>query len=303
MPEPKPIKTAHHHWWPQCVSGRWRNEEGKIHQLFCDGKVVPHSNTNSFGGIKNGHTIKLADKPTPWDHSFEDIFGTADGAFPALLAALEALPATRVENPNGFMDRFLKQEMSDAQVAILMECMLSLIVRGPRFRNSIRLLVQTIQARAGAEPPKVDELLINMNLRHALNLFKSNLGTRGKFLILKSPQQEFIFGDGFFHNFTSCSSAPHNPRVLVPLLPGLCVFYTKPSRYFTEPRVATMELTPDEADVVNNTVMTYSQNYIFYRSQQPALSADFEAGRFLEYQYNIHPGLEQLEAAFTQHHF
>lgn len=85
------MKRANHHWWPQCVSKRWFNNENKIYQLFFDERYIPpHTITKNFGAIGNAHTIKFSlEKPTDWDETFEGIFN--DGLFPNILNWLEGL--------------------------------------------------------------------------------------------------------------------------------------------------------------------------------------------------------------------
>ncbi|HEX5462474.1 MAG TPA: hypothetical protein VFX20_21080 [Steroidobacteraceae bacterium] len=42
--------------------------------------------------------------------------------------------------------------------------------------------------------------------------------------MLYSDDREFIFGDGFFHNFTAMAQS-HAPKMLAPLTPGIAVLY------------------------------------------------------------------------------
>lgn len=284
----KPIKTERHHWWPQGISKRWLNEEGVIHQMFWDGRVIQQKNTKKFGAIGNAHAIKFADKPTAFDQSFEGIFQSADDSFPDILDWLESLQGAQVASGLNFQQE--KQENLD----ILLECLLSLVVRSPRFRNSIE---RTIGFFNGNED--VNEILINLNQRDVLDKFKRATLGRGKFAILFSSEHEFIFGDGFYHTFTSSVCAPIEPKIIVPVLPNVCIFYSCPMSYRTYPRLVTMELKKDEIEFINQTTMVYSGDFIFYRSEKPNITEYFSCREFLEYEWNKHPAIDAFSRIFT----
>jgi len=271
----KPMKSASHHWWPQCISKRWVNDENVVHQLFWDGRDIAHKNTKNFGAIGNAHLIKFSDKPTDWDESFEKIFDLADRTFPNVLDWIESLQGNF--NP-------LKEEQENLD--ILLECLLSLVVRSPSFRNSISNIGRIT----------TDEICMKLNQRDTLVKFKTALSGHGKFAVLFSSEHEFIFGDGFYHNFTSSIAAPIEPRIIVPILPNICIFYSRPMSYRTNPRLITKELTKNDIDFINQTTITYSRDYIFYRQQRPDISENFSCKKFLEY----HPNGDPVIDAFLQ---
>ena len=130
----KQFKSALHHWWPQCLSKRWLNDKGVIYHLFWDDRCIPQTNPKNFGAIKDAHLIKHAIYPTDWDESFEEIFGSADGAFPKSLDWLIDLQKTKPS----------LQDEERENLDILLECLLSLVVRSPRFRNQIKVNVEKI---------------------------------------------------------------------------------------------------------------------------------------------------------------
>jgi hypothetical protein len=262
----KPIKTERHHWWPQGVSKRWLDEDGVIHQLFWDGRDIPQTNTKNFGVIGNAHSIKFAVKPTVWDQCFEGIFQSADKAFPSILDWLNSL-----EKGKTYFNLRSQQENKE-NLDILLECILSLVVRSPRFRHSLKSNISLYNKN-------VREHLINLNQRDVLNRLKANTLGRGKFAILFSSDHEFIFGDGFYHNFTSID-APSEPKIIIPLLPNVCIFYSRPISYNPYPRLVTTELSKDEIDFINRTTMVYSRDFIFYRSQKPDVTSISVVGSF-----------------------
>ena len=256
------MKSASHHWWPQCVSKRWVNDEKVVHQLFCDERDISHKNTKNFGAIGNAHLIKFADKLTDWDQSFENFFDLADRTFPDILNWLESLKVN-----------FNPLKVDQVKLNILLECLLSLVVRSPRFRNSI--------SNIGKIP--TNEICIKLNQRDTLAKFRADLSGRGKFAVLFSLEHEFIFGDGFYHNFTSSIATPIEPRIIVPILPNICICYSRPISYITNPRLIIKEITKDDVNFINKTTITYSRDYIFYRQQRPDISENFSCKKFLEY--------------------
>lgn len=299
----KHIKAELHHWWPQCVAKRWSDENGKINQLFYDGRLVPHKKPRNIGGIRNGHLIKLNKEASVWDQSFENIYSNADNSFPDILTFLSSLKTKHIDAPKTLESRFLPQEISDTNFTILLECLLSLVVRSPRFRNSIKITTEDYRHRFGMKNPKADKTLINLNLRDTLKVFKDYLGSRGKIAVLFSKKEDFIFGDGFYHNFTSSSSSPNQPTMMIPLLPNLCILYSCPMSYFSDPKLVTINLNHEEVKLINSTTMVYSKDNVFYRSHPPQITEEFSCNKFLEFEYNKHPAIELLINSYTQNRF
>jgi hypothetical protein len=295
-------QSKNHHWWPQCVSKEWFNRNGILYHLRSDGTIIEQTNTKSFGAINHGHTFKLGNnQSTPWDQNFENFFDNADNIFPSILNWLKELNYQATDNSsnifngsNEFKTRFTSQPITQQQFDNLMECILSLVVRSPRFRNTIKSNVEHCRSDLGFSDPNPGNAIVNLNLRDALGKFVDGINGRGKLAVLFSPKTDFIFGDGFYHTYTDSSNAPHNPKILIPLLPNICVFFTKPLIYSTEPRMVTIGINADETKFINELTMIYSGREIFYRSQKPELITEFLSGQFLEFEYNAHPAIKHL---------
>ena len=300
----KDLKSAQHHWWPRTLSRHWADEKGRVHRLAPDGVVI-QSRPASFGAVKNAHHIKLGDSesPSPFDETFEPKFGAADNAVRGLISWVESLAEKPLSTSLSLEKRIAPAVATDGQFSSCIECIISLVVRSPRFRASIRRTTEHYRQRFGMKDYEADDSLIGLNQRDCQELFVRGLAGRGKIAILISNGPEFIFGDGFFHNFTSSSDTPHRPRIIVPLTPAISVFYAKPLSYSSEPRVTTVSLVNDEVKFLNDTVQIYSQNELFYRVEKPELLEEFKGGQFLEYEYNSHPALDMLEHVVTQTRF
>ncbi len=263
-----------------------------MNQLFWDGRIVPHINSRNFGAIKDGHTIRLGkgEELTPWDTSFESLFDKVDSDLPKVVKWVEQFKTEAIESHLPFAQRLKAITASDTEIDALLESMLSLVVRSPRYRNGIGLFIGAIHGR---QHTRKDQTLINLNLHHAYERLQKTSG-RGKMLLLKSTEKEFIFGDGFFNNYISTSQTPSNAKIILPLTPCTAVMFVRPRQYLTEPRLGILNLDESEVDFINYFTQVYSCDFVFYRSQKPQLTNDFTCHRFLDFECHQHPWIEEL---------
>lgn len=277
----KKMKSERHHWWPECLSQHWRDDAGGVHWLLPNGEVRRARPAN-FGVIGNGHFIKLGDNPgdsTPWDQNFENEFQQADNNFPRVIAWLEGLNyELRCNLP--LRDRFLPQPATDEIFGSLVESLTSLAIRSPMTRSAAVSLAERLR---GPLPEWERNSLIAANMRDMHRRAVRSFGSRGKATAIISPDREFIFGDGFYHNLATPGMAPASPRILAPLTPRLAILYAIPTQYTTEPRLSTLVISKREADALNEVVQVYACDALFYRSERPELSDDYKAGRHRRY--------------------
>jgi hypothetical protein len=291
----KPLKSAFHHWWPQSLSKAWVDADGCVTRIESDGSKLRRPPAK-FTGITNAHHIKPGES-SPWNSSFEPIFDGADGAFPKLTPWLQGLEVKHTRRGTSFADRLLAAYMDKTRRRQLAECLSSLIVRSPRSRHLIRITVEDVWHNDGLTDFKASKSLIAANMPGNHPVFTNHIAGGGKFVVLKSEQAEFIFGDGFLHNFPTTADRPLSPLCLVPLLPNVSVLYFQPTVYRTYPELMTVALRPDEVTACNEIVQSYSCDYLFCRKEVPVLSESFTKGDFLELVYHRHPGVEALMAA------
>jgi len=276
------LKSESHHWWPKCVSDRWKDEEGCVNWLLPDGEVrrAPPKN---FGVIGNAHHVKLGaspDKATVWDHSFEEAFDRADSYFPSVIDWLDGLEREDRPDAENISDRFHTQEAPEDMLSHLVEGLVSLAVRSPMNREAAASLAEHLR---GPLPAQERNAIIGLNMGHCQRMVVDSVGTRGKFAILYSPGCEFIFGDGFFHNIDSPSQAPMNPKIVAPITPHISAVYAIPIAYSIEPRLSTLVLSVEEATALNDSVQLYACNALFYRMQKPVVLDEFKQGQHLHY--------------------
>jgi hypothetical protein len=133
-------------------------------------------------------------------------------------------------------------------------------------------------------PERERNTLIAANLRDMHRRSMRAVSGRGKATAILSPDCEFIFGDGFYHNLASGSMASTSPRILAPLTPRLAVLYAIPQRYTVEPRRSTLVIDAQEADALNQVVQIYARDALFYRSERPQLTDEFRRGKHLRFE-------------------
>lgn len=274
-------KSERHHWWPECVSERWADESGGVHWLLPTGEER-RARPESFGVIGNGHFIKLGNKPgepTPWDQNFETVFHQADDRFPAVIDWLESL-AFEDRIGQSRRKRFLPQPSSDELFGQMVESVTSLAIRSPMTREACVALAEHFR---GPLPEWERNSLIAVNMRDMHARAVKAFGVHGKATAIWSPDCELVFGDGFYHNLTSPSSAPHSPSILAPLTPRLAVLYARPMQYTPEPRLSTLVIGADEAEALNRIVQICARDKLFYRSDKPELTDEYRAGKHLRF--------------------
>jgi hypothetical protein len=256
---------------------------------------VPQANPKNFGAIKDGHAIKLGKgkELTHWNQSFEHFFDGVDGALPTAVEWVQQFQSEVRPNSLPIPERLQALSSTDSEIDTLLGCMVSLDIRSPQFRNRIGRFIGAVQQW---DYTRDDQTLINLNLRDAYKRLTEGT-SRGKMLILKSPHKEFVFGDGFFTNYTSTLQVPSNAKIILPLTPCTAVMFIQPTQYSTEPRLGLLELSEDEANFINYATQVYSCDSLFYRSQKPELVEDFTCQEFMNFQFNQHPWIEEL----TQH--
>ncbi len=263
------------------MSRRWADDADGVHWLLPDGSER-RARPDAFGVIGNGHYIKLspaAGETTPWDQNFEDEFQDADGQFPAVIAWLEGL---NYEARPGVArrDRFLPQPSTDEQFRKMAESLTSLAIRNPMTREAAVSIAERFR---GPLPERERNTLITANLRDMHRRAMQAVSERGKATAVLSPDREFVFGDGFYHNLTTGSMAPPMPRILAPLTPRLAVLYAIPQRYTVEPRLSTLVIDAEEAEGLNQVVQIYAREAIFYRSDRPELIEEFQRAKHLRF--------------------
>ncbi|QNO25494.1 hypothetical protein EEB18_011810 [Sphingopyxis sp. OPL5] len=274
------IKSAGHHWWPECVSEHWADDDGGVTWLLPDNSVRK-SVPKNFGLIGNGHTIKIGENPsevTPWDTSFEAEFQVADDNFPSVIDWLYRLDRCYPPFSDAAEERIVHVSAADKQFEMLIECIVSLAVRSPKHRETAVALAEEFR---GPLPEWNRNSLIGVNMRNSQRNAVRSIRSSGKAMVIFSPDREFVFGDGFFHNILAPVEHLHGPKILVPLTPWMAVLFAKPSSYRLDPRLVTLVATPSEVDALNYAVQVYARNAIFYRSERPTVTDVFALGKHM----------------------
>jgi hypothetical protein len=286
------IRGEVHHWWPRGLSKFWGDDAKHVHRLESDGSLV-RSLPKAFGGVSDAHNILLADEPTAWDETFEGSFDKADNSFAGLIPWLQQQVSPIAPSSKDMKARMTPLVVDDSRRAELAECLASQIVRSPSLRHRVRLTTEYYRRRMGMAEPEAEESLVAANLRRGQPMLSQALNG-GKFVVLHSGEEEFIFGDGFLHSVHSVTDRPMNPRCLIPITPTIAVLHVSPMQYRSYPRGLALNLTKAEVEFVNYTVQTYAGRYILFRKIAPEVHEAFRRGAHLQFEYHKHPWLEHL---------
>lgn len=301
MPSNK-IVNANHHWWPESLSKFWADSTGHLYRFDARGKTI-RSMPPQFGAKRNAYNVKFAQE-SPWNHSFENDFSWADTRFPSVVSFSSALshPLPRFEEPLDVRLFPISATSEDAETIV--RCILSLVVRSPSFLHIITKNTEYARSRFGFTYP-ADKTVIAMNQKGSLQTFEEACVGRGRIaLLFAGENSEFIFGDGFYHNFASRAAAPLVVRCIVPLTPELCVLYSRPISYLLEPKIMGITLKRTEVDLLNECVQIYAGDYIFSRREKIDLSEHFsEAKRFFALKDDSERWIDSLFESVAVAHF
>ncbi len=286
------LKSEQHHWWPKSLSKYWNRPDGKTTRLTSDGQQLDQE-ASKFGSIGNAHHVDLNG---PWTHTYEPLFNKADSYFSQLV--LELL---QLDSRHDFDNRDYRERFSDGLTLTpeseknLPECLASLVVRSPNFRNIIKNSVNYFGMYRGGVSDRHE--IVAMNIGPSFEFVIISIKNSGLKFILFSDHDEFIFGDGFLHNISAGGFSTHRARLLLPLLPEIAIACVSPIDPYRK-GLRTIRLTRSEVASVNFATQVYSSRFIFFRSQKPEIHNEFTRGEFRQFKYHKHELLEKLASPF-----
>ncbi|WP_395714602.1 hypothetical protein [Reyranella sp.] len=249
--------------------------------------TLTDSAPQSFGKVWDHNIVRLGSTPTPWDHSFEREFDDADGSFPALVKWLQTLRSAIIPSSGDLSKRLSPLDLPAARQAQCAECSASLILRSPSYRHRVNRAIEGFGLTA-------TDAVAGANVHRKQRTLADGMATGGKFAILLSGSEEFIFGDGFLHNVNVGHITPFNMRCLIPITPEIAIFYSRPWKSLSLPKAFVINLRKDEVMFVNWIIQIYSKNFLFFREIYPIIKSEFERGEHLEIEYHQHPWLDAL---------
>jgi len=273
----KVIKGQKHHWWPKGLSKYWENERGEVRRIDFKGEVVL-SRPKEFGQISDGHNI-LFENESPWQSTIEHYFDKPDQNMSRIVDWLASFKKeVKTENTRIFL--YLSQEKEDDNLDALRECIISLAVRSPNYRNAQNSFVEMLRGKLEkAESKRL--IAVNIHQKYG-TLIRNSKGT-GKFAILFSEELEFIYGDGFYSNIDATTELLSGLRIVIPMTPHIAVVWSSPMVYRSYPRLISIKADKEIVEIVNNSVQVYSKEYLFFRTQKPSLIEDFKLGEHRVY--------------------
>jgi hypothetical protein len=239
----------------------------------------------------------------PWDSTFEPIFNRPDGEISDFVAWLFTLEASRAGADSPILERITPQPLPDDRRQQIARITASLLARSPSIRHQIRLKAEYYRERFGLSDPKADKNLIAANQHSLYDAYRTYMEQGGRWGILFSDSREFVAGDGFLHNFPASPDGLGSGRKLVlPILPTATIIYMTPlGGYPAEPRLVTLHVAQAEVTRLNHIAQVYACDFLFFRSEQPALNAAFLVGEHRQFQYHQHVWLDGLLDDLSQY--
>lgn len=260
------------------MSQFWTNEKGFISRVDTSGNLSQSLPKNT-GRISDGHNIRL--DGSTWDTTFEQHFDRPDSQFPSVIKWLSLMAENHPKSGSNQADGIHHAQVcGEPELRSLSECIISLVIRSPKYRNSV---MQSAEAFRSNIPKEERKPLIAANLYQASSFISGDTLFDGKFVLLLSDTIEFIFGDGFYNNLSFNTQCMVNGRILLPLTPHLAILWTLPMECVQEPRFCTRIADKDLVNLVNESVQIYSKECLFFRDEQPVLSDYFQKREHLIY--------------------
>lgn len=298
-------KPKKHHWWPVALQSYWANSAGDLSWIEPSGKISKKRAANRKIGFKlHGHTIFHG---RDWESTFESEF-FIDNEIHRIIASLaEYKPFGRTSfelvAPIRCLyrkDRNLREmcrfySLEEKLHRNLLLLLYSLLIRCPANRSKLEGYATIV----GLEP---DEEVGKANIMQSYNIAK-RLCQNGPissqfFVLLHSPFQKFIFGDGCLDWLTSGLVTNRiNGRTLVPLTPNLCVYFCTPMAKLSSPNCASLSIAPWMVDWVNEITQIYSKDSLYFLGKAPKLTSDFRQAQFLEHKEKTDALIEMLDEA------
>lgn len=294
----KPLKTERHHWWPRTLSDHWTSSDGMVSVIRPNGDV-DRAPPGAYGGITNAHHMKFGGT---WDSTFEPVFNRADneiGDFARWLATVEA-PTVGAKRP--MIERIAAQDFPDQRLHQTARITASLLARSPSVRHAIKITTEHYRSRFGMADPTADKNLIAANQRGLYDAYRTVMERRGRWALLFTDNTEFVAGDGFLHNFPASSEGINSGKKLIlPILPTACIVYMLPTQHPTEPRLVTLRVSDQEAEILNDIVQVYAREFLFFRDQKPNLGNSFKLCQHQMFEYHRHGWLDALLDDLSQY--
>lgn len=277
------IKGEKHHWWPEVLARYWLDDNGLVSRIDDSGQVIS-TKPNKLGKISDGHNI-IFEEETPWQSTIEHYFDNADSNMPRIIEWLKSFENEAIAIDN--IDKYCDGEgVETKNFDILRECLISLILRSPRYRNAQNLFVESFRGQLEKSESK---RLIAANIHQKYSVLINASKGVGKFALLFSINNEFIYGDGVYSSINSATENLFGVKAVVPMTPNITVIWSSPMSYRNHPILVPIVADKGFVEIVNYSVQVYSKNYLFYRNQQPELIDDFKLCDHRIFQYSHNP--------------
>lgn len=277
------IKGEKHHWWPKGLSKYWGDERGLVRRIDVTGEVIA-SKPIKLGKISDGHNI-LFENESPWQSTIEHYFDEPDQNMPRIVDWLRSFESNAKTKKSAYHRQLTHVEECE-NFNILRECIISLIVRSPKYRNAQNSFVESFRGELDKSESK---RLVASNIHQKYNTLVNGSKGVGKFAVLFTKELEFIYGDGVYSNISASTENLLRIKVAIPMTPNIAVIWSSPMECRTYPRLIPIKTDNEIVEIINNSVQIYSKEYLFFRDQQPNLIDDFKLCEHRIYNPNSDP--------------
>ena len=297
-------KSRQHHWWPVVLQNFWADGNGDVAWITADGKVEKKRfKRRKIACKRDGHT---ALRGGVWETNFEDDFQGADDAVRHIICQLKKLTPFGCSLKDFFqlIEMLFKRERSLKAVCNfytleenlhrnLLLLLISLLIRSPatRFRH------ENFPVQFGLTANEdVGKINMHQMFSTAKRLCKTGSLSNQYFVLIHSPFKTFIFGDGHLDWLTyKLFGFSISGRALVPLTPGLCIYFCTRGMTRPGPNCASLTALPWMVDCINDITQIYSGDKLFYLGHPPKLSQSFRQRQFLEHKEKTDELIDMLD--------
>lgn len=295
--EPEMLKSELHHWWPKSLSEYWKDSEGQVYCTRANGKELRGPPKN-FGAISNAHHIF---REGDWQSTVEPAFSSADSNFPHLIEKLyDAETMFSYIEKEGIRYADLDVNTTNSIEENIYECVASLIVRSPQFRNIAKVTVEYYGLHGDRISNK--HHIIASNIANSYRMAIGAIASSGLKFVCFSKDNEFVYGDGHFNNVPLTSHFGRGVNCAVPLTPRIAFISFNPSGAYRS-GMRLVKLDNSHVDEFNFATQLYSSDFLFSRSQPPELSEEYRSNEHLHYQYHDFEFIKKISKPFIWEQF
>ncbi len=266
-----------HHWFPTALQKSWQSNEGFIQWLDTEGELINKKfGKRATGWLPHGHTERPGDL---WENNYEKEFAI-DNEIPRILELLESilpkfysfseltkLITWRLRGKQGTLPLGTNNVLDERTHRHLLELLFSLVDRSLLYREMMEnhSWSDTIDARWSIGVSNIFSSFVRDREIARLGPLENH-----RFLLLHDPRGRFVYSDGLQHWVVMSSSDLRVwGRLLVPLSPRACVYFSTPETDVGPEKLKSI-LAPEWVTSNVNLILTRSAvKHVYFKERPP----------------------------------